>query len=164
MRLALTLALQEFSGALVVVSHDRYFLRNVSDDLWLVADGKAAVFEGDLEDYRLLRLSKNTNDDDKGVSVNTKKADRQVAAQQRQKLQPLRKQVQVAEKNMDKLHQHLQEVEMALADTELYEAVNKDRLKTLLQQQADYKAELAQTEVDWLDASEQLERAAQEVN
>lgn len=65
---------------------------------------------------------------------------------------------------MDKLHQQLQELETALADTTLYEATNKDRLKNLLQQQADYKAELEQTELAWLEASEQLERAAQEVN
>ncbi len=164
MRLALTMALQEFEGALVVVSHDRYFLRNVSDDLWLVADGKAEVFNGDLDDYRLLRLGKDNNDNEKTSSINTKKVDRQVAAQQRQKLQPLRKQVQAAEKSMDKLHQQLLDLETALADTTLYEAANKDRLKTLLQQQAEYKAELEQTEHDWLDASEQLERAAQEVN
>ncbi|MEX1199249.1 MAG: ATP-binding cassette domain-containing protein [Methylophaga sp.] len=162
MRLALTMALQEFEGALVVVSHDRYFLRNVSDDLWLVADGKAEVFNGDLDDYRLLRLGKDNNDNDKTSSINTKKADRQVAAQQRQKLQPLRKHVQAAEKNMDKLHQKLLDLETALADTTLYEAANKDRLKTLLQQQAECKAELEQTEHDWLDASEQLERAALE--
>lgn len=164
MRLALTMALQEFEGALVVVSHDRYFLRNVSDDLWLVADGKAGEFDGDLEDYRLLRLTKDNADDDKATSTNNKKADRQAAAQQRQKLQPLRKQQQAAEKAMDKLHQQLQELETALADTTLYEAANKDRLKNLLQQQADYKAELEQTELAWLEASEQLERAAQEVN
>lgn len=166
MRLALTLALQEFEGALVVVSHDRYFLRNVSDDLWLVADGKADVFNGDLDDYRLLRLGKNSDDSDKTSGINTKKADRQVAAQQRQKLQPLRKQVQVAEKTMDKLHQQLLDLETALADTTLYEAANKDRLKDLLQQQAACKAKLEQTEHDWLDASEQLERAVstQEVN
>ncbi|MDX1573042.1 MAG: ATP-binding cassette domain-containing protein [Methylophaga sp.] len=164
MRLALTMALQEFEGALVVVSHDRYFLRNVSDDLWLVADGKAEVFNGDLDDYRLLRLGKDNNDNEKTSSMNTKKVDRQVAAQQRQKLQPLRKQVQAAEKSMDKLHQQLLDLETALADTTLYEVANKDRLKTLLQQQADCKAELEQTEHDWLDASEQLERAAQEVN
>lgn len=160
MRLALTMALQEFEGALVVVSHDRYFLRNVSDDLWLVADGKAGEFDGDLEDYRLLRLTKDSADDDKATGTNNKKADRQAAAQQRQKLQPLRKQQQAAEKAMDKLHQQLQELETALADTTLYEATNKDRLKNLLQQQADYKAELEQTELAWLETSEQLERAA----
>lgn len=164
MRLALTMALQEFEGALVVVSHDRYFLRNVSDELWLVAEGKADVFNGDLEDYRLLRLTKDNGDDDKSAGISTKKADRQAAAQHRQKLQPLRKQQQAAEKVMDKLHQQLQELETALADTTLYEASNKDRLKDLIQQQGELKAQLEQTELDWLDASEQLERAAQEVN
>ncbi|MCX4190313.1 ATP-binding cassette domain-containing protein [Methylophaga sp. OBS3] len=164
MRLALTMALQEFEGALVVVSHDRYFLRNVSDDLWLVADGKAEPFNGDLEDYRLLRLNKGNEEVDKVAPANNKKADRQAAAQQRQKLQPLRKLVQAAEQAMDKLHQQLQTLESALAEPELYDAANKDKLKNLLQQQAECKAEMEQTELDWLDANEQLERAAQEVD
>src|SRR5690606_36272113 len=99
MRLALNMALQDFEGALVVVSHDRYFLRNVTDDLWLVADGKATVFDGDLDDYRQLRLGRDSSNDIEKNTLgnNTKKLDRQAAAQQRQKLQPLRNQVKKAE-------------------------------------------------------------------
>lgn len=162
MRLALTMALQEYEGALVVVSHDRYFLRNVTDDLWLVADGKAAAFEGDLDDYRQLRLGRetvNASADKSPAAINGKKLDRQAAAQQRQKLQPLRNQVKKAEQILDKQNAELAKIELQLADTTLYEAANKEKLKDLLQQQAATKAALEQAEMDWLEASEILENA-----
>ena len=146
----------------MVVSHDRYFLRNVTDDLWLVADGKAAAFEGDLDDYRQLRLGRETVNAsaDKSPAVNNgKKLDRQAAAQQRQKLQPLRNQVKKAEQVLDKQNAELAKIELQLADTTLYEAANKEKLKDLLQQQAATKAALEQAEMDWLEASEILENA-----
>lgn len=162
MRLALTMALQEYEGALVVVSHDRYFLRNVTDDLWLVADGRAAVFDGDLEDYRQLRLGQGNNNpaSEKNTAAGqSRKLDRQVAAQQRQKLQPLRNQVKKAEQALDKLNAQLLTIETQLADAALYTAVNKEKLKDLLQQQATIKSAVEQVEMDWLDASEALESA-----
>ncbi|AFJ01968.1 Glutathione-regulated potassium-efflux system ATP-binding protein [Methylophaga frappieri] len=162
MRHALTMALQEYDGALVVVSHDRYFLRNVTDDLWLVAEGQAKAFAGDLDDYRLLRLGKDNDSASKTALAKPKKADRQAAAQQRQRLQPLKKKVQRAEQLMDKQHQQLQSIEAQLAAPELYEAEQKDQLKQLLQQQSEFKSQLAQTELEWLEASEDLTRAEQE--
>lgn len=161
MRLALTMALQEFEGALIVVSHDRYFLRNVADDLWLVAEGKAVEFEGDLEDYRLLRLNRDGEEENdlKSSAANTKKLDRQQAALQRQKLQPLRQQVKKAEHQLDLYHAKLSALDEQLADPQLYDAAQKEQLKLLIKQQADLKAALQQVELDWLSASEQLEIA-----
>lgn len=162
MRLALTMALQEYEGALIVVSHDRYFLRNVADDLWLVAEGKATEFAGDLEDYRLLRLNREdeVDNDSKIPAANTKKLDRQQAAQQRQKLQPLRQQVKKAEQQLDQYHAKLSALDEQLADPQLYDAAQKEQLKLLIKQQAELKAALQQIEMDWLSASEQLEMAA----
>jgi ATP-binding cassette, subfamily F, member 3 len=161
MRLALTVALQDFEGALVVVSHDRHLLRTVTDDLWLVSNGQATVFDGDLDDYRqwLLNKDKPEKTTESSSAVNNKKQDRQNAAQQRQKLQPLRNSVKKAEQQMDKLNEALSSLEMQLADTALYTDANKDKLKHLLQQQADLKTQLEQTEMQWFDASEQLEAA-----
>lgn len=161
MRLALTMALQEYEGALIVVSHDRYFLRNVADDLWLVAEGKATEFAGDLEDYRLLRLNREdeADNDSKIPAANTKKLDRQQAAQQRQKLQPLRQQVKKAEQQLDQYHAKLSALDEQLADPQLYDAAQKEQLKLLIKQQAELKAALQQVEMDWLSASEQLEMA-----
>jgi ATP-binding cassette subfamily F protein 3 len=162
MRLALTMALQDFEGALVVVSHDRHLLRTVADDLWLVSEGKASTFDGDLDDYRQWLLNKDKpskSDVDAGSSVNTKKADRQQAAAARQKLQPLRNVVKKAEQKMEQIHAKLSQVEETLADTTLYEDASKDKLKALLLEQATYKSDLEQAEETWFEASEQLETA-----
>ena len=161
MRLALTMALQDFEGALVVVSHDRHLLRTVADDLWLVSDGQAKVFDGDLDDYRqwLMTKDKPVKTTEMAAAVNNKKNDRQTAAAQRQKLQPLRNVVKKAEQQMDKLQTKLSAIEEKLADGSLYEDSNKDKLKALLLDQAAIKSELEQTELDWFDASEALETA-----
>ncbi|MBL4638825.1 MAG: ABC transporter ATP-binding protein [Gammaproteobacteria bacterium] len=164
MRLALTLALQDFEGALVVVSHDRHLLRTVADDLWLVSDGQAKVFDGDLDDYRqwLITKDKPVKTATTATTVSNKKGGRQAAAAQRQKLQPLRNVVKKAEQQMDKLQTKLSAVEETLADGSLYEDSNKEKLKALLLDQAAVKSELEQTESDWFEASEALETAQAE--
>jgi ATP-binding cassette, subfamily F, member 3 len=165
MRLALTMALQEFEGALVVVSHDRHLLRTVADDLWLVSDGQAKVFDGDLDDYRQWLITKDKPVKTQATvsgSSNNKKNDRQAAAAQRQKLQPLRNVVKKAEQQMDKLQTKLTSVEENLADGSLYEDKNKEKLKAILLDQAAIKSELEQTERDWFEAGEALETAQAE--
>jgi ATP-binding cassette subfamily F protein 3 len=165
MRLALTLALQDFEGALVIVSHDRHLLRTVADDLWLIADGKALPFDDDLEGYRQWVLSREKAEKEANAvttisaSSQNKKQDRQAAAAQRQKLQPLRNAVKKAEQHMDKLNQQLAELEKNLADNALYAAENKDQLKTLLQQQSEIKTALEEQELAWFEATEALETA-----
>lgn len=160
MRLALTVALQEFDGALVVVSHDRHLIRTVTDDLWLVSHGEAKSFDGDLDDYRQWLLNKDKPQKAESANgVNTKKQDRKVAAEQRQKLQPLRNAVKKAEQQMEKLTQALTGLETELADNTLYTEQAKDKLKALLQKQADLKTQLEHAEMTWFEASEQLEAA-----
>lgn len=160
MRLALTVALQEFEGALVVVSHDRHLLRTVTDDLLLVAGGQARHFDGDLDDYRQwLQEQERQEKKPTEQGPSNKKQDRQAAAARRQKLQPIRNKLKSAEKEMEKLTHSLTQLETQLADNSLYSEAGKDKLKTLLAQQADLKAALEQTETDWLQASEQLESA-----
>jgi ATP-binding cassette subfamily F protein 3 len=163
MRLALTLALQDFEGALVVVSHDRHLLRTVADDLWLVSDGKAQEFDGDLEAYRQWVVNKDkqekTIDTAKTTNTLNKKQDRQAAAVQRQKLQPLRNSVKQAEKLMEEAQLALTKIEEKLADNDIYAEKEKDKLKTLLLEQAELKAQLEQAEMDWFEASEVLEAA-----
>ncbi|HDZ15753.1 hypothetical protein LCGC14_1375110 [marine sediment metagenome] len=161
MRLALTVALQDFEGALVVVSHDRHLLRTVTDDLWLVSNQQAVEFNGDLDDYRqwLLTKDKPEKTSTSVATPNNKKQDRQAAAEQRKKMQPLRNAVKKAEQLMDKANEKLADLEQKLADTALYTDANKDKLKALLQQQGDLKTQLEQAEMDWFESSEQLEAA-----
>ena len=161
MRLALTMALQDFEGALVVVSHDRHLLRTVADELWLVSDGAAKVFDGDLDDYRqwLLNKDKVVKTVAETNATSNKKDDRRLAAEARKKLQPLRNVVNKAEEKMDKVQTKLDAVEQKLADNSLYEDNAKDKLKALLVEQGDLKTELEQLEMDWFEASEALQEA-----
>ena len=164
MRLALTMALQDFEGALIVVSHDRHLIRTVADDLWLVSDGQAKHFNGDLDDYRqwLLAKDKPVKTEASAPAINTKKEDRRAAADARQRLQPLTNKVKKAEQQMAALQKVIGQIDLKLAESSLYEAESKQQLKKLLAEQATAKTQLEQVEMDWLEASDILEQQAQQ--
>ena len=163
-RLGLTLALQSFEGAMVIVSHDRFLISAVSDEYYLVDSGRVAQFAGDIEDYEKWVLNKsdgssakNQQTEDNGPVISRKEL-KKLEAEFRQKVQPLKKRIQQGEKNMDKYQSRLAELENSLADTSLYEAENKDKLKALLAEQADLNGKLELCEMDWLEAQEELEQ------
>jgi len=169
MRLALTVALQSFEGAMVLVSHDRHLLRTVCDDLWLVADGKVEPFTGDLDDYaRWLndqRLSEqNINNPKKDMAGEhtqaARKAKRKDDSERRKALQPLRNQVKKLEQRLEKLHAKEAELNHMLADSSLYEASEKDRLLALTSDHAQIKRELDEIEEEWMTLSEELEQVS----
>ena len=171
MRQALSMALQEFEGALLLVSHDRHLLKSTVDELYLVANGTVSEFAGDLEDYsrwlaefRIQQLATNQQPaaDDANLKVD-RKAQRQAAAALRQQLAPFRKQADQLEKQLDKTQQQLADIEQQLADSSLYEAAHKDRLKELLNQQGIFKAQAEQLENQWLECLEQLEELQQQL-
>lgn len=169
MREALTLALQEFAGAVVVISHDRHLLRNTVDDFVVVIDGKVDNFDGDLDDYhrwldqRHQQQDQHISQDNVEEPKQDRKSQRQAAAAKRQQLQPLRKKVQQAEKQMEKLQASLEKVETALADENLYtDAKRKDDLQQLLKKQGDLRQQLEEVEEKWLELSEEYEALSQE--
>jgi ATP-binding cassette subfamily F protein 3 len=162
MRLALTMALQEFSGAVLVVSHDRHLLKSTTDDFLLVADGLVQTFDGDLEDYaRWLVDYRLRNAPVSNTPVNVdktdKKAQRQQAAALRQQLAPHKREADKLERDLGTLHEKLTKVEAALADSANYEAANKDKLRDLLADQAKLKVREADLEETWMEALELLE-------
>ncbi len=177
MRQALTMALQNFDGAIVVVSHDRHLLRNTVDEFWLVNEGRIEEYQGDLEDYeRWLadrrkdeaeapRRSQNgdgttgaaATDSAVGESAEDRKARKRAEAALRQKLSPYRKQQTALEAEMDKLQQTLTALESDLADPGLYDADGKARLQELLGRQAEAKGRLETVEAEWLEVSETVE-------
>ena len=161
MRHALNLALQDFEGALVVVSHDRYLLRTVADNFWLVSDGRADRFDGDLEDYRkLLGIRRNaSNDQDTPKSGASRKDQRKLGAERRQQLRSFQQALKKAEAELEKLGQTSAAVETQLADPAIYDSANKGRLQILLQDKARIKLKTEQAEIAWLEASELLESA-----
>lgn len=164
MRHALTVALQEFEGAMVVVSHDRHLLRTTTDDLYLVHDQKVEPFVGDLDDYhkwlsdqqRIEKQPAEESDKTTSPSVNRKEQKR-LEAEFRKKLTPYKKQLTSSEKLMDKLTMQLQEIEKQLADPELYDHSQKSRLTELLKQQGEMKELLEEAEMNWMDAQESIE-------
>lgn len=166
MRLALTLALQDFEGAVLVVSHDRHLLKSTTDAFLLVAEGRIQDFDGDLEDYarwlveyraqqqQPIRSDNSDNSADKA----DKKGQRQAAAALRQQLAPYRKQADKLEKDLSKVQNQLTELEQKLADNSLYDNSRKEELKQLLAQQAQLKTQESELEEAWLEIMEQLEQ------
>lgn len=157
-RHALTMALQGFEGAIVIVSHDRHLLSNTVDEFWLVDAGKVEPFNGDLHDYHewLNQNSANESTTNNPASKAGKKEARQTAAALREKLKPYTREIAKLEKAMAKLQRQMEQVESELSDPGLYEA-NNSELPALLKQQGQIKQELNDTEELWLEKSEELE-------
>ncbi len=162
MRLALTMALQEFSGAVLVVSHDRHLLKSTTDNFYLVADGKVEEFDGDLEDYaRWLVEYRQRNAPVSNTPVNPdktdKKAQRQAAAALRQQLAPHKREADKLEAELGKLHEKLAKVDASLGDSDIYEPARKNELRDLLAEQARLKVREGELEEAWMEALEVLE-------
>ncbi|ACR70738.2 ABC transporter ATP-binding protein [Edwardsiella ictaluri] len=166
MRQALTEALIDFEGALVVVSHDRHLLRSTTDDLYLVHDGQVEPFAGDLDDYQrwMIDLQRQENqapaDQDGAQTTNSaqaRKDQKRREAEFRSQTQPLRKQIAAQEKRMETLSAQLNTLEERLADSALYDPARKEELNDILQCQSQAKLGLEEAELCWLDAQEQLE-------
>jgi len=167
MRHALTMALQDFEGAVIIVSHDRHLLRNTVNEFLLVADGKVSEFDGDLEDYYKWLLQqrqaqtaveeKHSPDNENKVD---KKSQRQQSAAQRQQLKPLTNKLKNLESQMEKLQTKLANIETQLGDSSIYDDKNKANLQQLLLDQAKVQQQLDEAEENWLLISEEIEVAS----
>ena len=169
MRQALTEALVDYEGSLVVVSHDRHLLRNTVEEFYLVHDKKVEEFKGDLEDYQKWLSEQNStseNKDSENVgdnenSMQNRKEQKRREAELRQQTAPLRKKITQLEEKMNKFSSELANIENQLADAELYNAENKEKLTALLAQQVDVKKALDDVETEWMTAQEELEEMLQ---
>ncbi len=173
MRHALTMALQDFEGAVVLVSHERQLIASVCDELILVHGGRSKEFEGDLAAYadwlRQARLDIIKNgqqpaapvqslvEDKPTISKTDKEAQRKEAARRREQTRPIRKNIEKCEAQMEKLQPRLTEIEQLLADTTLYEANRKNDLMQLMNEQTDLKTQLEQYEEQMLELMMELE-------
>ncbi|WP_365332860.1 ATP-binding cassette domain-containing protein [uncultured Porticoccus sp.] len=161
MRHALTMALQDFAGAVVLISHDRHLIRNTVDELLLVNDGRVAPFEGDLNSYTHWLLSRLR---DKGGETSPgpgpaiqRKQQRREGAEIRQQLRPLKKALSEAEVRMNKLDETVGDIENRLADPAIYQPEHKEALQSLLLEQNQFKQQREAVEIQWLELAEQLE-------
>ncbi|MEN9433256.1 MAG: hypothetical protein RLZZ422_845 [Pseudomonadota bacterium] len=173
MRLALSMALQSFAGAMVIVSHDRHMLKTVTDKLILVDSGKATEFEGDLDDYSVWLQNRFKQEElDSNPSQSTpinnsqsqtaRKDQRRESAEKRKRLQPLKNKVDKLEKQMEVLQQKKAQLEEKLGDSELYSDAKKEALKQVLLDKANVDNDLEVIEMEWMEVLEQYEIAQAE--
>ncbi|WP_111860506.1 ATP-binding cassette domain-containing protein [Acinetobacter sp. CFCC 10889] len=173
MRHALTMALQDFEGAVVLVSHERQLVASVCDELILVHDGQSREFDGDLVEYadwlRQARIEMMKNGQKPAAPVQSqveikptiskldKEAQRKLAAQRREQTRPIRKNIEKIETQISKIQPRLAEIEESLADQALYDASRKDDLLKLMNEQTELKAKLEQAEEQMLELMMELE-------
>lgn len=163
-REALIEALNDFQGAVLLITHDAHLASAVADRLWLVNKGQAAPYNGDLSDYRELVLAANKTAPKEGASkpaVNEKEIARKYAAEARLALQPLKKSADEAEARLEKLNDTLTRLDEALAEPGLYEN-NLARATKLQKERSALIAAIDKTETDWLAALEAYEEAKAE--
>jgi len=166
-RASLNLALQAYEGAVILVSHDRYLLNNTADVFWWVNQGRVDEYSGDLDDYfqallkqpEQLKGRKETGVQSKNDAPVDKKQLRQQKAAERERLKPIKRQLQQLEKEMEKRQQQLLAIESDLADTDLYEDSRKDELQALLKEQSTLSQRQQESEAQWLTLSETVEAA-----
>ncbi len=163
MRHALSEALQEYDGALVLVSHDRHLLRITCDSLLLVDAGTVAPFDGSLDDYpdwlAARRAGEETAADAEAAPVPSKKDQRRREAEARARFAPLRRRLKALEQALEQLTERQGALEQQLGDPGLYADDAKPRLLRLLDEKQTVDRELETVESDWLETGEALEAA-----
>ncbi|MBB4142577.1 ABC-F family ATP-binding cassette domain-containing protein [Rhizobium rhizoryzae] len=161
-RRALIEALNDYNGAVILISHDRHLIEATVDRLWLVNGGTVAPFDGDLEDYRSIVVASSRKKDEKlstGVDDSVSKSDQRKAnAEKRASLAPLKKRINEAEALTAKLEKLIQALDVELADPKLYEK-SPAKAAEKAKQRSDAAAKLAETEELWLELSSQYEEA-----
>ena len=160
-REALVQAINEFAGAVILISHDRHLIELTADRLWLVADGRVRPYDGDLDDYRQLLLGtasgrKAKENRDNGSAVPDKPAPRQQKPADRNEILKRRQAARAAEKKLEKLSKERATIAATLADETTYRSLG-DEFDTLLKRHAELEAALEQAETRWLEAEEALE-------
>ncbi len=162
-RASLVEALNDFEGAVVLVSHDTHLVRMVADSLWLVADGTVKPFDGDVDEYQTKLLNergaKPARREERHFDAASKKDQRKAAAANRNQKAPLKKAVDSAEKMLGRLTAQLEGVTARLADPSIYSGPGSV-VAELQREKARLEREVANAEARWLAAQEALEAAA----
>lgn len=173
-REALTMALSTYEGAVLLISHDRHLLRAVTDELWLVHEGRKEVFEGDLDDYAKIVLdhrrvtaaeARAEHQADKAARneaqpVNNKEA-RRLAAQERARIaelrKPLKKELEKVEREMNALSEKLKALDTQLADPAFYNGADQGKVAQTLREHGELAPKVEALEMHWLELSEKIE-------
>ena len=170
MRHALTLALQSFQGALIVVSHDRSLLEATTDSFLLIEQGRLKTFDGDLEDYRRYRLAQENAAAAPAASAQSrnrrdaKRVEAQIRQEKARLGKPLQQKIDQAEKEMAALSEIQTACEAFLAQEDAYSDANKAKLQQTLAQLAETKVKLSELEESWLGWQEDLEQVLAQID
>jgi ATP-binding cassette subfamily F protein 3 len=175
MRQALAVALQDYAGAVVVVSHDRHLLRTVADQFYVVHGGRVQPFDGDLEDYAQWLAQagsaahgaadsgagSQSGAEPRGDSAEARRQRRREDAQRRAALSPLKAQLAKLESQLESLARETQQLQAALSAPDIYTEGAKSRLRELLEKQTQLARDTQRVEAAWLSGSEELETLQQ---
>ena len=174
MRHALTIALQSFQGAIILVSHDRYLLQCITSEFVLISDQQLSTFDGDLNDYK--RWLDERNKEQKAPSFaalesaapaapkQDRKEKRRLAAQLRAVSQPLTKKLRALEKQLSELQAQRTDLEAKLADPELYSESSKQTLLEYQQTLGKITQDMSQVEEQWFNLSEEIETLENQID
>lgn len=166
MRYALTIALQSFDGALLLVSHDRSLLETVCDNFIVIKDGHLVVFDGNLEEYRNLHL-KTKDSQNPQISQSHHKRDKRKEAEIRQeisrKIKPLQKIIQECETIIEALQQEKKRAETFLSSENAYNDENKTTLRETIEKLQQINQKIDQAEERWLQSQEEIEQIRQTI-
>ena len=158
-RAQLIRSLNNYEGAVVVISHDRNLLEAVVDRLWLVDSGKVESYEGSLEDYRILQLEKTKTDKkQKPKEENSRKRNRQDRAKVLKEIAPLKREAERLEKEIQTAQANLETIDLRLSSEDLF-TTNPDEAVRLGQNRAKTAERIETLELDWLTALEAYETA-----
>jgi ATP-binding cassette subfamily F protein 3 len=158
-RESLIQALNEFSGAVILISHDRHLIEATVDRLWLVRDGTVKSYDGDLGDYRQLVTGGAADRRDRREADKTSKADRRrEAAQRRAALEPLAREIKATEALIERLRGRMEAIELRMADPALYEK-EPAKVTELTRERGELAGKLAAQEDRWLALSAEYEQA-----
>ena len=161
MRHALTVALQSYGGALVVVSHDRHLLGSTVDELLLVANGRVAPWDGTLDEYRdwLLGREDTSSPDGPHPVRDTAAEKRRAGARARARVKPLHDELRAIEAELAEFQSKLDSITSELADTESYRRLNSEEVTELVARHKRYRAQVERLEGEWMAVSEKLDAA-----
>ena len=171
MREALSLALQNYEGAVILVAHDKNLLESVVDEFWLVNDGQVNPFKGDLNDYQKwlndnrwakekITDTNKTNSQDQpkeGQSALSRKDQKRIEAEIRKQKAPISNRLKKVDKEMHELQNEQSKLEALLASSEIYEEDNKKQLTDFMQRSNELDQTLEALEEEWFDLTEKLE-------
>ncbi|MEM7253067.1 MAG: ATP-binding cassette domain-containing protein [Pseudomonadota bacterium] len=160
MRAALTLALQEFEGALMLIAHDRHLIRSTTDEIWLIANGQVNSYEGDVSDYQALHADhpgQETAADRSGANATAnrarKRVDKRTAAEYRKQKQPLQTQAREIERTLERHQADIHRIDERIANNEVPSA----DMPTVLKERANLAQIIESTESRWLETQEAIE-------